>query len=207
MANKAGKICNSSSGHSHCPDRASEMIFKSSKACSLLPSDLSSFPEGLQAQKCIVYQSLLSMSSACFGLCATKSRLVKFGPAAFCFLDSRLLASCHLLFLDSRIEFEFPTITRGILCIHLLFWRQFPLVPSLPLASAHMAVSDLPDRCQELSWVSMFPSWSVETWSVQLLKLKSMIQDQFPTVSYSTQCCIYTIYALEEVKHCFDGIW
>lgn len=49
-ASKAGKNCDSSSGHSCCPARGSEMIFKNSKGCSLLPSDLSSFSEELQAQ-------------------------------------------------------------------------------------------------------------------------------------------------------------
>lgn len=70
MASKAGKNFSFGSGHSHCPDRGSEMIFKSSKGCSLLPSDLSSFSEELQAQKCIVYQCLLSISLTCLQLCA-----------------------------------------------------------------------------------------------------------------------------------------
>lgn len=70
MASKAGKNFSSGSGRSYCPDRGSEMIFKSSKRCSLHPCDLSSFSEELQEQKCIVYRCLLSISLACLCLCA-----------------------------------------------------------------------------------------------------------------------------------------
>lgn len=121
-ASKAGKICNSSSGQSHCPDRGSEMIVKSSKRCSLLPSDLSSFSEELQAQKSIVSQSLLNTSSACLGLCPTQVQAGEVWPCSF-LLPRQLLAPLLPLafFFDSRSEFEFQTITRGILCIHLLF--------------------------------------------------------------------------------------
>lgn len=154
MASKARKICSSSSGHSHCPDRGSEMIFKSSKRCSFLQRDLSSFSEELQAQKPIVYQSLLSMSSPCLGLCATQVEAGEVWPCSF-LLPRQLIAPLLPLafFFNSGTEFELQNITRGILCIHFLFRRQFSPVPSLPLSSAHMA--DLPGRCQELSWVAM----------------------------------------------------
>lgn len=103
MASKAGKICNSSSGHSNCPDRGSEIIFKSSKGYSLLPSDLSSFSEELQAQKCIVYQSSLSMSSASLRLCATQVQAGEVWPCSFLLPRELLGPLLPLAFLDSRI--------------------------------------------------------------------------------------------------------
>lgn len=59
------------------------MIFKSSKGCFSLPSDLSPFSEELQAQKCIMYQSLLSMSLPCLGLCVTQVRAGEVWPCSF----------------------------------------------------------------------------------------------------------------------------
>lgn len=82
ISSKAKKMCSSSSGLVHCPDRDSEMIFKSSKGHS---SSRVTFLPALKScrHKGVFCPCLCSASPACLGFV---SRLGRFGSRAPSFL-------------------------------------------------------------------------------------------------------------------------
>lgn len=164
ISSKAGKTCNSSSGLIHCPDRGSEMVFKSNKGrsssrvtflpslkscrhrrvfcprlCSVCPAWLGFVSSSSAGWASLALQLFPSWAAAC-------SVLVTCSPPTTCFF-SRMPE----LNLNSK-----PSHERS--CAFSCSSGENS--PQHDPCQTHVAAGDLPGSCQGLSWVP--PSWPVQ---------------------------------------------
>lgn len=148
ISNKAGRTCSSSSGLVHCPDRGSEMIFKSNKGCSSSRVTFLCALRSCRHQECVLSLSLLCLPGLCEQL---RCRLGEFGPAALSFLASCLLHPLHLLPSCLKLFFGMPELSLSSKPFHerscTLSDSSGDIFPQYNPGQTHVAAGNLPGSC------------------------------------------------------------